>query len=194
MKSHYFSAQPTTKSQPQTFSYAFAGQSFRFTTDAGVFSVGRMDDNSDLLVQQLPALSGSLLDLGCGFGAIGIVLAKTYGLALTQADINPRAVALAQQNASQNGVASQVVLSDQFENIADTFDTIVLNPPIHAGKTLVFALYEGAQRHLRPGGKFYVVILKKHGAESSIAHLTKIFGHCAILYKKKGRYILCGTT
>ena len=161
-----------------------------FTADTGVFSARKMDTGTDILLRNIPALKGSLLDMGCGCGCIGIVLAKAYGLDLTQADINPRAVRLTIENAAKNGVVSRVVQSDLFSKIQEDFDTVVINPPIHAGKNVIFSMYEGSYKHLKPGGKLYIVILKKHGAESSIKHLAKTFGNCQVLYKKKGCYIL----
>jgi len=193
MKSHYFSQEELTSSKPRHFQYQFKSSIYTFTTDTGVFSVGKMDMATDVLLNHIPPLTGSLLDMGCGYGCIGIILAKEYGLELTQADINPRAVRLTLENSAQNGVISQVVQSNQFSQIQGLFDTVVINPPIHAGKDVVFGMYEGAYQHLKPGGKLYIVIFKKHGAESSIHYLTKSFGNCHVIYKKKGCYVLCIT-
>ena len=195
MISHYFSREEAAPSNPQTFRYQFGpdpnSNTYIFTTDAGVFSFGKMDAATDVLLKHIPPLTGSLLDMGCGYGCIGIILAKEYGLELTQVDINPRAVRLTNENAIKNGVVSQVIQSDQFSQIEGLFDTITINPPIHAGKSVMFSMYEGSYHHLKPGGKLYIVILKKHGAESSIKRLNEIFGNCQISYKKKGCNILC---
>ena len=194
--SHYFSKEEPDRTNPRTFYYTFGKNTYTFTTDAGVFSVGKMDAATDILLRHIPVLQGSLLDMGCGYGCIGIVLAKEYGLKLTQADINPRALRLTEENAVRNSVASHIVQSDGFNQIEGLFDTIVINPPIHAGKNVIFTMYEKAYKHLRPstvssdGGSLYIVILKKHGAESSIKFLTKVFGNCHIIYKKKGCYVL----
>ena len=191
MSSHYFSQKEATKSKPQSFKYQFGSNTYTFTTDTGVFSIGKMDMATDILLKHIPPLTGSLLDMGCGYGCIGIVLTKEYGLELTQVDINPRAVRLSTENAAQNGVISQTVKSDQFSQVQGIFDTVVINPPIHAGKDVIFGMYEGAYQHLKIGGKLYIVILKKHGAESSIKYLTELFDNCQVIYKKKGCYILC---
>jgi len=158
-----------------------------------VFSKGRVDAATDLLLRTLPPLKGSLLDLGCGYGCIGLVLAKAYGLKATQVDINPAAVRLTEKNCRLNGVSTDVRLSDRYENVPERFDTILLNPPIHAGKDVTYRMYEEAPAHLNKGGKLYVVTLKKHGAESTIAKLAEVFGNCDALYKKKGYYVLCCT-
>jgi len=177
-------------SNPQTFTYKFRGNTYTFISDAGVFSVGKMDKATEILLQNIPALNGSLLDMGCGYGCIGIILAKENNLKLSQADINPRAIKLSQLNAANNNIQTQVIQSDHFSQIKENFNTITLNPPIHAGKNLIFTMYEESYRHLLPGGSLYIVIQKKHGAESSIKRLNEIFGNCEILYKKKGYYIL----
>ena len=190
MTDHYFSKDVSAESRPQEISYSFGRHNYRFTTDAGVFSVGKMDTATDILIRSIPPLEGSLLDMGCGYGPIGIVLAKEYGLELTQADINPRAVSLTTVNAAKNGVTSHVLQSDHFEQIEGLFDTIAINPPIHAGKNVIFSMYDGAYKHLKDGGALYVVILKKHGADSSIVYLKELFGNCRSIYKKKGLYVL----
>ena len=187
---HYFSQEEPNKSKPQTFTYKFRDTTYTFSSDAGVFSVGKMDGATDILLHHIPPLRGSLLDMGCGYGCIGIILAKEYKLELTQADINPRAIRLSQQNAAINNVETQVIQSDHFSQIEKSFNTIVINPPIHAGKSLIFTMYEEAFSHLLPAGSLYIVIQKKHGAESSIKRLTEVFGNCGIIYKKKGCYIL----
>jgi len=81
--------------------------------------------------------------------------------------------------------------SDCFENISDKFDTITLNPPIHAGKDVVFRMFEEAAAHLNPGGAFYAVMLEKHGAKSARRKLVEVFLACEALYHKKGAYVFC---
>jgi len=187
---HYFSSEVTATSNPQVIKYDYGSYSYSFITDNGVFSVGKMDSASDILIRNIPPLSGSFLDMGCGYGPIGIVLAKEYKLVLTQADINPRALDLTQKNAIKNNVASNVIQSNCFEQIDGLFDTIAINPPIHAGKDVIFSMYEGSYKHLNIGGALYIVIFKKHGADSSISYISELFGNCHTLYKKKGLYVI----
>ena len=189
--SHYFIEDKNLKHELATVEYYFKENKFTFTTDAGLFSKDHIDPATEILLNAIPPLSGSLLDLGCGYGVIGIVLAKSYRLKLTQADVNGAAVALTVKNAKANGVVTQAVQSDCFESIPDTFDTITLNPPIHAGKAVTYRMYEDSITHLNPGGKFYIVTLKKHGAESTEAKLESVYGNCETIYKKKGVYVFC---
>ena len=191
MASHYFLEDETLKSDPQPFDYYFKSRKYTFVTDSGVFSAGEMDQNTALLLGQLPKLSGSLLDMGCGYGCIGIILASQYNLELTQVDINPKAVRITLENCELNRVKSNVFVSDCYSGIQGRFDTIVINPPIHAGKAVIYRMYDEAPEHLLEGGKLFVVILKKHGAESTIVKLREVFGNCEAIYREKGRYVLC---
>jgi len=191
--SHYFIEDKNLKHDISTVDYYFKDKKFVFTTDAGLFSKGHIDPATEILLNALPPLSGSLLDLGCGYGVIGIVLAKTYGLKLTQADVNGAAIDLTIQNAKANGVTSEAVTSDCFDSIQGSFDTITLNPPIHAGKAVTYRMYEESIARLKTGGEFYVVTFKKHGAESTEVKLKSVYGNCETIYKKKGVYVFVCT-
>lgn len=187
---HYFTNDENLKTDVFEITLRFNGKTLVFLSGAGVFSAKKPDGASVMLLKSIPELSGSLLDLGCGYGLIGIALNAGNTLELTQTDINARAVELTALNCAKNGVKSRVFVSDCFENIAESFDTVVLNPPIHAGKAAVFRMFEGARAHLNANGRFYTVILKKHGAKSAIAKLTALFGACEVSAKKKGRFVL----
>jgi len=188
--SHYFIEDESLPDDYRTFPYYYQDLSFRFTSNSGIFSPGHVDAATDLLIKTIPPLRGSLLDLGCGYGAIGIVLCKAFNLSLTLADVNPRALRCAEINCARNGVKANILTSDGFQNIPGTFDAIALNPPIHAGKPLVYALFEQAREHLLPGGSLYVVMLEKHGAKSAARALGEWYANCSLLYQKKGVHIL----
>jgi 16S rRNA (guanine1207-N2)-methyltransferase len=134
-----------------------------------------------------------VLDLGCGYGVVGIVLAKIFASHVTLADCNPRALELAEKNARTNGVQAAILLSDGYENITGTFGTIALNPPIHAGKAVLARLFDGAAAHLNTGGKFYFVMLDKHGAQNTAKEMAARFGNCETRYRKKGTNVFVCT-
>ena len=166
------------------------GHDFVFMTRKGLFSVGEVDKVSLILIENIPKISGKLLDLGCGYGAVGIILSKIYDVALFGCDINKHAVEMAKKNAALNNVEASYFVSDSFSQVEGTFDAIVLNPPIHAGKETVFGMFREAKKHLAQKGAFYLVIQKKHGAKTVVGELNKIYESCSTLYKKKGVFVL----
>lgn len=135
-----------------------------------------------------PKVGGRLLEIGCGYGAIGIPLAKVYQSQVTMVDVNERSLALCQENADRNHVSAEIMASDLYEAIDCTFDHIVSNPPIRAGKKVVHQLLEEAPHYLVVGGKLTIVIQKKQGAPSAKAKMAAIFGNCEIIKKDKGYY------
>lgn len=190
---HYFIEDDTLLSNYEQFNYFFGDNSFCFISNSGLFSPGHVDYATNLLLHTIPQPQGSLLDLGCGYGVIGITLEKVYNLNVTLSDVNGRALECAKKNCALNKVKANIIKSDCFENIHSNYDVITLNPPIHAGKKIIFNMYKGAFEHLNSQGNFYVVIQKKHGAESTYKALFDIFNNCEILYKKKGYYVLSCT-
>jgi len=204
----YFQENPDVMTRERQISTNINGKPLFFFTNNGLFSCDKVDEASLILVENIPPLAGSLLDLGCGYGFIGIALAvknaaKDDGAfisenaltAVTFSDVNALALDYAKKNARKNGIAGEALHcdflhSDGFASISQKFDTIVLNPPIHAGKAVMYRLYEGAAAHLNPNGSFFVVIQKKHGAETTMEKLQDIFGNCVVIYKKKGCYVL----
>ena len=134
MNDQYYTADPRSASRPREFTLERGGKRLVFVTDAGVFSKGELDQGTRILLDALPPLSGSVLDLGCGWGAVGVILASgDPALRVTMADVNRRALALAEENARRNGVGSQctAVESDGFSALGDRcFDAVVTNPPI----------------------------------------------------------------
>ena len=195
-QSHYFIADETLEDHEETFFYYFDSHKIELTSNSGMFAPGHVDAATDLLLHTLPNFSKiqSLLDLGCGYGVIGITLKKAYSnLEVTMSDVNARALRYAQKNAQANAVKIKNICTDGFQNNLDTYDAITLNPPIHAGKETIFQLYEDSFSHLNANGSLYIVIQKKHGAESTIQKLQTLFPTVETLYKKKGYYILKAT-
>jgi len=201
---HYFSDDNAgLKSSEAEINYVFNFTRFVFATDSGVFAKGGVDAGTDVLLKSLPELQAGerVLDMGCGYGVAGVVLSKTYGagIALTMSDVNGRALDLARRNLQKNNPAGaeavRVVKSDGFAALGGQFDRIILNPPIHAGKPVIYKIYGDAREHLSPGGALYVVVRKKHGASSHRQKLEEIFGGVAVLHAKKGVFVFeaaCG--
>jgi 16S rRNA (guanine1207-N2)-methyltransferase len=193
MVEHYYSENPTSGHDIKRIRFDFKGYTLEFITDAGVFSKGKVDTGSGVLLNALPdRLSGKVLDMGCGYGAIGISIAKAYpDVEVVMADINSRAVELAQENIKLNGVDNAIAYqSDGFAQVDGLFDIIVSNPPIRAGKSVVYAIFEQCAMHLKSGGEFYAVIQRKQGAESAMAKLAEIYGNCEKVAREGGYWVL----
>lgn len=191
---HYYSkTQENVKSEPNIYTFNFKDHTFKFHTDAGVFSKDYIDYGSFALLKAFEPnhLEGNILDMGAGYGPIGIVLSKLYHKHVIMAEINERAYNLNQKNIKENDADCEVYWSDLYEKLEGMeFVSIVTNPPIRAGKAIVHAIYDGAYSHLTFGGELWVVIQKKQGAPSSKEHIEEVFGNCEIITRDKGYYIL----
>lgn len=168
------------------------GESFTFYTDNGVFSKTGVDFGSRLLLESIPldSLGSSLLDVGCGYGVFGIVLNKKLGIKCTMCDVNRRALHLAKRNIEENKCNNcEVIESNCYENISGKYSTIITNPPIRAGKKIVYEILEKAKEHLEPGGSLIFVVRKEQGAKSIISDMQKLY-NLTILEKKKGFFII----
>lgn len=185
---------PTGPSQPRTITIEFRNQKYDFLTDDGVFSKGRLDYGSEVLLDTvMDDLSGRVLDLGCGYGPIGVLLGKFRPVELTMVDVNPRAVALARQNLKKHRVKATVLESDGFDKVTGPFDVILLNPPIRAGKAVIYRLFEDAHQALTPGGKLSIVIRKQQGADSAKRKLQEVFDSVETIARSGGFHVIEAT-
>lgn len=194
MTEHYYSSKPEVESDPIYWDVKLRNHPFRFKTDRGVFSKQEVDFGSRLLIDSfaLPDTKGPLLDLGCGYGPIGLSLAKDIPDRLIHmADINERAIGLAKENASANQVENvRIYESDAFQSVEEKgFAAILINPPIRAGKQVIFGMFEHAFRHLVENGELWIVIQKKQGAPSAKTKMEEIFSAVETVNKKRGYYI-----
>lgn len=191
MPDHYYTSNPTSEHDERQIRAVALGNELRFTTDAGVFSRDGLDRGTEILLNALPELSGRALDLGCGWGAVGVALGKKYpALEIVMTDVNRRAAALARRNLEANGVRAEVLEGDGFERVEGLFDAVITNPPIRAGKAAIYGLFDEARNHLVPGGALYVVIRKQQGAPSALKHLQETYGSAEIIEREAGYWVL----
>ena len=188
--SHYFAARPTVASRPVEIRAKLRGRSWAFLTDRGVFARGGIDPGTRLLIEAMDiGPEDRVLDLGCGYGAVGLVAAAlaSAGHAVL-VDVNERAVALAQENARRNGITNVEVLhGDGCTPVAGRqFDAIVSNPPIRAGKTLLRRLIHEVFDHLRSGGRFFFVARTAQGAQTLARDVAAILGNVKELERESG--------
>ena len=187
----YYEKNPTAEHDIHELRVRLLDTSMTFLTDAGVFSKRMVDYGSQVLLSALELEAGKrLLDVGCGYGPLGLTLGKVFGVQATLIDINSRALDLARANAEKNQVKARIFQSNIYEEVEGNFDYIVSNPPIRAGKSVVHEIIKGAFRHLEDQGSLTIVIQKKQGAPSAKAKMEEVFGNCQILKKDKGYYIL----
>ncbi|MFY0761071.1 class I SAM-dependent methyltransferase [Metabacillus dongyingensis] len=196
MTNHYYSQQPEAESNRKSWTFTLRGNSFHFQSDRGVFSKSEVDFGSRLLIETftIPDQKGDLLDVGCGYGPIGISLAKDFkDLTVDMIDVNERAVELAKVNAEANGVKNvRIIASNLFENVdpSKKYAAVLTNPPIRAGKKVVHEIFEKSFESLLPGGELWIVIQKKQGAPSAIAKLDEMFKEVVTVKKDKGYFII----
>ncbi len=194
MSEHYFTGEPASRFKPGSFTARLRGRDFIFWTGAGVFSRGRVDPGTRLLVESL-LLSGveAPLDLGCGYGVIGLVIARELpGIQVYMSDPNKRAVALAVKNATVNGISNVCIKEGKgFEPWGSRqFDLIACNPPLRVGKKTVLDLFQQAAGWLLPGGSLWTVIRTAQGAKSYIRELQGIFPHVQVVEVKSGYRVI----
>lgn len=192
---HYFSENPETAHQEKRLNVRSNGIDFTFKTDSNIFSRHAFDYGSQLLVDSIIAdrkLHGRFLDLGCGYGPIGIIMKRVFPhLDLTLADINQRALRMARENLKINAVKyAQVIHSDGLEKIEGLFETISLNPPVRAGKQVIYRLFAEAYAHLIPGGSLYIVIQKKQGAPSAQKALEALSPQVERIARSAGYWVI----
>lgn len=168
------------------------GNKFTFLTDNGVFSKNGLDFGSRLLLETIPLeeVGGKILDMGCGYGVFGIVISKLTSSHVDMVDVNLRALHLATRNAKENGVSNVSIFeSNVYQNVSSKYSSIVTNPPIRAGKKVVYDIVMNAKNYLEDDGKLFLVIRKEQGAKSLIVDLEKIYT-VDILKKSKGFFII----
>lgn len=192
--SQYFENDKTVIDREFYVNYVINEHEFKLVSNNGVFSKKSLDRGSKILIETILKLKldGDILDLGCGIGVIGLTLAYFDKNNYILSDVNARAVSLAQKNANNLNLSSRVkvIESDIFTNIKEDFDYILLNPPIRAGKKVIYQMYKDSYDHLNSGGSLFIVIRIKQGALSSYKYLKMIYKDVSIINKDKGYQII----
>ena len=191
---HYFIYDANQKSHERSIKFSILNQEITLISDVGVFSNKAMDRGSLFFIKVLlsQSLSGKVLDLGCGYGAIGVTL-KFFlkdKIDLTCSDINPKCVELTSRNLRQYDLDGKCSLSDGYLLLNGTFDFILFNPPISVGKEKIYSLYKDSKEHLNEKGKLYLVIRKDKGAYSHMEYLKTLFSSVEIVDKEKGYFVI----
>lgn len=187
----YFSNEKL-KSNRKQYDTQVLGHHFSFYTDNGVFCKDYLDFGTRMLLENLPfsELGESVLDVGCGYGVIGIVISKIVGCSVDMIDVNLRAIHLAKMNAKENEIDNvHIFESNCYQNVEKKYTSIITNPPIRAGKKIVYEILFGAKDHLLEDGKLFLVIRKDQGAKSLINDLQKLY-NVEVLKRDKGFFVI----
>lgn len=190
----YFTNDPKIRSKERIISCNFKGHQFDFISDNGVFSKSEIDQGSLVFlkaVDKYSQIQGKILDLGSGYGTIGLILAHFYkGANFLLADVNTRACILARENAKNFNLDNvEIRESDCFSSIEETFDFILINPPIRAGKKVIYKMFLESYSHLNANGKLLIVIRKNQGAETASKYIQGVFNNCTLIDRDKGYHI-----
>ncbi len=188
---HYYSEKQDSELRLKKIRFTYRGYDLEFFLASGVFSKNKVDKGTELLLNTAFIQSNwDVLDLGCGNGIIGISIAKAFpDCRVVLADINERAVLTAKKNAELNNVKVKVVKSNIFENIKGKFDTILLNPPMSAGRNVCFRMIEGSKSFLKPHGLLQIVARNKKGGKTLYNKMYEVFGNCNVTAKSGGFWI-----
>jgi 16S rRNA G1207 methylase RsmC len=189
MNEHYYSEKQTSELDLKKIKARLRGNELEFMTGAGVFSGKKVDKGSELLANDaIIKENWRVLDLGCGYGPVGIAAAKSHPSAeVVLTDINRRAVKLSRMNKKLNRVSNvSVVHGDMYEKAGGKFDTILLNPPQTAGKEICFKMVELAKDFLKKGGLLQVVARHNKGGKSLSEKMKSVFSNVEDISKKSG--------
>ena len=190
--SQYFTNDENLKSEYRNIIYKYKDYTFNFTSDLGVFSKDRVDYASKLLVEnyfKVGRKNVNVLDVGCGYGFIGITVSKIMNSKVDMIDVNKRAVHLSNLNIKNMNVNAISFVSDIYSNIDKKYDVIISNPPIRAGKKVYMNIINNAANYLNDDGEFYFVMNKDHGAKNVIEKIKDVYD-INVLDKDKGFFVI----
>lgn len=190
--SQYFEENDNLKNEKKLINIEFNNKKYKLYTNNGVFSKDKFDYGTRLLLENITNinLEGKILDLGCGYGVIGILLKKEYPqLIVDMTDITDRAIELSKENAKNMNLNLNIFKSNIYENINEKYNYIITNPPIRAGKETIRKFLIEAKEHLEQKGELWFVMRKNHGVKSIIKELEEYY-KVEIIDKDKGFYIV----
>ena len=188
----YFTNNENLKSEYRKLKYNYLDYEFDFTSDLGVFSKDRIDFASKLLIEtyfKIGRKNVDVLDVGCGYGLIGVTISRIMDSQVDMIDVNKRAIHLSELNIKNNYAKANVFESYIYENVKDKYDIIITNPPISAGKDVYMKILMDASNYLNGDGELWFVMNKDHGAKSTIEKMKNVYD-VTILVKKKGFFVI----
>ena len=193
--SHYFTTDQTAHDYRE-IEYTFKNTVYNFKTDRGVFSKDQLDYGTRVLISGVvsdnEAGDASLIDMGAGYGPIGIILGKALDVRPVMIEVNEDAVSLLHDNIVKNDIKAEILSREEYDESDIKTKLYVTNPPFRTGKDVVTDIIEDGFNRLETAGKFYMVVQKKQGMKSYKKSIERLFGNVEILLKEKGYYVLKG--
>lgn len=191
--SYYFTNDENLRSEYRNIVYNYKDFSFNFTSDLGVFSKDRVDYASKLLIEsyfECGKKNKKVLDVGCGYGLIGITISKIMESNVDMIDVNKRALHLSNINIKNIKANARAFESNIYENISDNYDVIITNPPIRAGKNVYMTILKDSYKHLNSNGELWFVMSKDQGAKSTIEVMKNVYDEVNVINKSKGFFVI----
>lgn len=192
--SQYFSNDKNIKNEDISLNYTFKGKELHFISNAGIFSKNRIDFGTNLLLNSIELKGNRILDLGCGYGIVGVSVASVNNkYNVLSVDVNERAVEITNQNYKNNSIRNgKAIVNNAYRTLKEKFDMIITNPPIRAGKEVVYEMVLGGINHLNDEGEIWVVIRKDKGGLSLFKQMEEVYKNVQIINKKSGYLIIKG--
>jgi 16S rRNA (guanine1207-N2)-methyltransferase len=191
---HYYSEKQDSKLRLKKIFFNIGSLRLSFITGSGTFSINKVDRGSEVLIEYARIDENKrVLDIGAGYGAIGISVAiLNPSCTIMMSEINERAAELTKENIKLNKVSNAVIVrGNLFDKVEGNFDYVLSNPPQSAGKDICFQIIEGAKARLNPGGILYLVARKNKGGDTLSAKMQEVFGNLEVLAKKSGYWVYC---
>jgi HemK-like putative methylase len=193
MSEHYYTEKPLSKEDITKIKIRLKHDSFELLSAAGLFSKDELDKATQLLIERAEIKGKKILDIGCGYGVIGIALLRdNLELNVTFSDINERAIKITKKNLDLHKLKAEVIKSNLFENIEEKYDHILSNPPYAAGRDVCFKLIEDAHNHLNEEGTLQIVARHNKGGKMFSKKIEEVFGNSKDVAKQSGFRIYQG--
>lgn len=188
---YYFDKETDVESKEVTTRAELFNKLYTFKTDNNVFSKKGVDFGTRTLLENIDIknIKGDVLDFGCGYGPIGIIIKSNTEANVDMIDINERALNLAKKNALINKVDVNIFESNIYSNINKQYDYIITNPPIRVGKKILYEILIKAKEYLKKDGRLIFVINKDQGAKSTMKDMEEYY-KVELICKNKGFYVI----
>ena len=193
MGDHYYTEKPLSREDLKKIKISIRGDSFELLSASGLFSKHELDKATQLLIENARIHGNKVLDLGCGYGVVGIALLRLNpDLSVSFSDVNERALRLTKKNLEKHKLKGAIIKSDLFENVAEKFDVILSNPPYAAGRDVCFKLIEDSYKHLNKKGSLQLVARHNKGGKMLSQKIEEVFGNVKDVAKKGGFRVYLG--